>query len=104
MSTKKIKYKNGVLPNIERPPEIRPMQKEVVKITSNICEEKTVCPVCGRGENYGIPVVFILHYADASIDTVCYKCGIKIGRRMGFKIPLTEEDIYNSVIAKDRRR
>ena len=104
MMPKKIKYKNGVLPDSNRPPEIKPMQKQVVGITPNICEEKNVCLGCNRGDHYGIPVVFVLHYADKSINTVCYRCGAKAAQKAGLKLPMTEEKIYDRVIAKDRRR
>ena len=100
-----MKSKNHKEQLFESKPKIIEKDKIPVRITANVCIEKGICSRCDSGKSYfGVPLVFVLHFSDKSIESICYKCGIKIGRRMGFKIPLTEEDIYNSVIAKDRKR
>ena len=90
------KYKNDALG--DKAPVNTPVQKEITSITANVCEEKNACPLCGRGDRYGIPLVFILHYDDRSINTVCYRCGAKAARKAGLKLPRTETEIYEELI------
>jgi len=91
-------YKNALLSDVDKPLEIAAPKKRATAITANVCEERNACPLCGRGDRYGLPLVFILHYADRSIDTVCYRCGAKAARKAGLKIPLTEEKLYEKTI------
>jgi len=89
------KYKTDTLTD-KLVPAIIP--KEVVSITANVCEQKGVCAICGRGGLYGMPLVYVLHYEDKSINTVCYKCGIKASKREGIKLPLTEPEFYEKMM------
>ena len=77
------------------------VSKKIVAITANVCEEKNNCSLCDRGNYYGIPLVFILHYEDKSINTVCYRCGTKMGRKADIKLPLTETQIYEKLMKGD---
>jgi hypothetical protein len=99
----KLKYRKTTLPNSDTenafiktlPPKL------VAAITANVCEEKKVCPVCGRGDYWGLPLVFVLHYADESISTVCFSCGTKAARKVSLKLPPTEEEIFRRIEAED---
>ena len=90
------KYKNDTL--VDKAPVTASIQKEIISITANVCEEKNACALCGRGGHYGLPLVFVLHYEDRSIDTVCYRCGAKAARKVGLKLPLTEEKLNEKMI------
>lgn len=99
----KLKYRKTTLPGIgEENAFIKTLPpKLVAAITACGCEQKNVCPVCGRGDYWGIPLVFVLHYADESIKTVCYSCGAKAARKAGLKLPPTEEEIFGRIEAED---
>jgi hypothetical protein len=99
----KPKYRKTTLPNSDKenafiktlPPKL------VAAITANVGEEKKVCPVCGRGDYWGLPLVFVLHYADESITTVCFSCGAKAARKAGLELPPTEAEIFGRIEAED---
>lgn len=69
-------------------------RKDVIEITPNICMQKDVCGGCGRGDSYGIPLHFLLHYLDGELRTVCYTCGKKAANKTGIKLPPTESSIF----------
>ena len=98
MKNREPKYKNAVLLDADRPSRGAVQVKRVSAITANVCEEKNACQLCGRGGHYGLPLVFVLHYEDRSIDTVCYRCGAKAARKADLKLPLTEEKLYEKMI------
>lgn len=80
-----------------------PTRGAVISISPNICTEKRMCPKCRRGDRYGIPLHFILHYSLGSIETVCYRCGAREAEKVGVKLPATEEDIYAALDAPNSR-
>jgi len=92
------KYKNDAL--VDKASVKASVQKEIISITANVCEEKNACSLCGRGDRYGIPLVFVLHYEDRSIDTVCYRCGANAARKADLKLPLTEEKLYEKMMKR----
>ena len=98
MKNRDPQYKNALLSDVDKPLKIASPSKRVTAITANVCEEKNACSLCGRGGHYGLPLVFVLHYEDRSIDTVCYRCGAKAARKVGLKLPLTEEKLYEKMI------
>jgi len=98
MKNRDLQYKNALLSDVNSPLEIAAPSKRVIAITANVCEEKNACSLCGGGDRYGIPLVFVLHYEDRSIDTVCYRCGAKAARKVGLKLPLTEEKRYEKMV------
>ena len=57
-----------------------------------------VCTGCGRGDGYGITLVFVRDYEDRSIDTVCYRCGAKASKDEGARRPFTEAEIYGNMM------
>jgi hypothetical protein len=68
--------------------------EDVIEITSNVCMEKDICGACGRGDHYGIPLHFLLHYPDGALRTVCFTCGKKAAGKTGLKLPPTESGIF----------
>jgi len=98
MKNRDPQYKNALLPDVDNPLKNAAPPKRATAITANVCEEKNACPLCGRGDRYGIPLVFILHYEDLSIDTVCYRCGAKAARKADLKLPLTEEKLNEKMM------
>jgi len=79
------------IPNTKEPPEA---PAEVLRIAPNVCMEKGMCSCCGRGDRYGIPLHFIFHCDDGSLNTVCFACGKGKADKTGLKLPLTESDIF----------
>jgi hypothetical protein len=78
-------------PDVES--ELSPLE-DVIEITPNVCMQKDMCCGCSRGDRYGIPLHFILHFPDGMIQTVCYTCGKKAAGKTGLKLPRTESDIF----------
>lgn len=77
--------------------------KKVISITASGCEQKGICPICDRGGYFGLPLVFVLHYRDRAIKTVCFKCGRKAALKEGIPLPPTEKGIFNAIEAPDMR-
>jgi hypothetical protein len=77
--------------------------EDVIKIMPNIGIQKDVCEACGRGDHYGIPLHFLLHYLDGGLRTVCFTCGKKAAGKTGLKLPRTESDIFASEEEADMR-
>jgi hypothetical protein len=75
----------------------------VIKIAPNVCTEKRMCQKCRRGDRYGIPLRFILHYSKGGIETVCYRCGMNAAEKAGLELPSTEEDIFAALDAPNSR-
>ena len=76
---------------------IAPPAASPIEITPNVCMEKNECPLCSG--DYKRNLLFILHYRDKSIQTVCFGCANKAARKLGCSLPLTEERIH----AKEER-
>ena len=74
----------------------------VIDIKTGVCDEKNDCPLCSFRPYYGVELVFILFYADKSIQTVCYKCGKAAAEETGLKLPMTLSEIEYIERAKDR--
>jgi hypothetical protein len=77
--------------------------EDVISITPNTCMQKDICGACGRGDHYGIPLHFLLHYLDGGLRTVCFTCGKKVAGKTGLKLPRTESDIFASGEEADLR-
>ena len=77
------------------------ISKLAVAIKQNVCEEKKVCPLCHRGGYFGLPLVFVLRYADESIRSVCFSCGAKAAKKADLKLPQTEAEVFGRIEAKD---
>ena len=101
MKNRDSQYKNALLSDADSPLKIAAPPKRVTAITANVCEEKNACPLCGRGDRYGIPLVFILHYEYRSIDTVCYRCGANASKGEGVRRPFTEAEIYEKMMKRE---
>jgi hypothetical protein len=78
-------------PNAESEPS--PLE-DVVEITANVCMQKDMCQGCGRGDRYGLPLHFLLHYLEGGFRTVCFSCGAKVADKTGLRLPPTESDIF----------
>ena len=63
----------------------------------DICT-RYVCTGCGRGDCYGMPLVFVLDYEDRRIDTVYYRCDAKASKDEGIRRPFTEAEIYENMM------
>ena len=103
ISKQKHEYKKTTLTGLDPTEDTSPL-KVVVSISSNGCMEKKVCPHCNRGGHYGIPLVFVLHFEDGTISTVCYSCGAKAARKENLKLPRTEAETYGMVEAEDNKK
>lgn len=80
----------ALIPAIKKPSDGMSVKSNpVVAIKTNVCFEKRDCPLCTFHPYYGVELVFIIDYADKSIQTICYKCGKKIALENGFKLPMT---------------
>jgi hypothetical protein len=101
-STKRGSKANMILKTIT-PPATQQVTKKIISITANGCEQKGICPLCDRGGYFGLPLVFVLHYRDRAIKTVCFKCGRKAALKEGIPLQPTERDIFNAIEAPDMR-
>lgn len=91
---KPIKIQSSLSPDLtaDAEPASLPFE-DVIEITHDVCIQKDVCPGCNRGDRYGIPLHFILHFPDGKLQTVCYTCGKKAAGKIGALLPHTESDI-----------
>ena len=104
MKRRKKTNKSLLEPTKEELDEIARNKKSnpVIAIKTGVCEKKSDCPLCTFKPYYGVELVFILFYANKSIQTVCYKCGKKAAEETGLKLPLTLSEIEYIERAKDR--
>lgn len=99
----KQSFKKSTLLRTITPPATPLVVKRILAITTSGCEQKGICPICDRGGYFGLPLVFVLHYRDRTIKTVCFKCGRKAALKEGISLPPTERDIFNAIEAPDMR-
>lgn len=99
-----IKIQSSLSPDLtaDAEPVSLPFE-DVIEITPNVCMQKDVCGGCNRGDRYGIPLHFILHFPDSTLQTVCYTCGKKAAGKIGALLPHTESDIEAEEAAADAR-
>ena len=104
MKRRKKTNKSLLEPTKEELDEIARNKKSnpVIAIKTGICEKKSDCPLCTFKPYYGVELVFILFYANKSIQTVCYKCGKHAAEETGLKLPMTLKEIEYIERAKDR--
>lgn len=89
-----IKIQSSLSPDLTA--DVEPVSlplKDAIEIHPNVCMQKDVCQGCNRGDRYGIPLHFILHFPDGTLQTVCYTCGKKVAGKIGALLPHTESDI-----------
>lgn len=106
---KPIKLQRSLLPDLTadvEPASVEPASlplEDAIEIRSNVCMQRDMCYGCGRGDRYGIPLHFILHFPDGKIQTVCYTCGKTAAGKTGIPIPHTESDMEAEEAEADLR-
>ena len=70
---------------------VAPSAMKPIKITANICLEKGDCAICVKNTYYGKPLTHILHYRDGGIGTICTRCAREAAKRLGVKMPRSEQ-------------
>lgn len=83
-----VKVQGTLTPNLNA--EVRALKlKNATDIQPNVWIEKNTCHHCKRGDRYGMPLPFLLHYQNGGVLSVCFTCGKKAANETGLRLPAT---------------